>query len=86
MDNRTIEEVRNNEAKLINEIKELKNINDKLSSALTSAERKNQKYKEVIDKAIKILDNYQNNLYSKSDREFLDDDIERSITILKEVE
>ena len=37
-------------------------------------------------KVIKILDCYQNNLYSKSAREFLDDDIERTITILKEVE
>ena len=48
-------------------------------------EVENQKYKEVIDKAIETLDNYQNNLYSKSAREFLDDDIERTITILKEV-
>lgn len=45
-----------------------------------------KKYKEVIDKTIEILDNYQNNLYSKSAREFLDDDIERTITTLKEVE
>ena len=44
-----------------------------------------QRQKEVIDKAIETLDNYQNNLYSKSAREFLDDDIERTITILKEV-
>lgn len=38
MDNRTIEEIKKNETKLINEIKKL--------------EQQNQKYKEVIDKAI----------------------------------
>ena len=52
MDNRTLEEVRNNETRLINEIKELENINNKLSSALISAEEKNKKYKEVIDRVI----------------------------------
>lgn len=72
MDNRTIEQVRKNETKLINEVKVL--------------EQQCKKYKELIDKAIEILDNYQNNLYSKSARKFLDDDIERTITILKEVE
>ena len=36
MDNRTINQIRNNETKLINEIKKL--------------EQQNQKYKEVIDK------------------------------------
>ena len=36
MDNRTINQIRNNETKLINEIKKL--------------EQENQKYKEVIDK------------------------------------
>lgn len=36
MDNRTINQIRNNETKLINEIKKL--------------EEQNQKYKEVIDK------------------------------------
>ena len=71
MDNRTIEEVRKNETKLIDEVKVL--------------EQQYKKYKELIDKAIEILDNYQNNLYSKSARKFLDDDIERTITILKEV-
>ena len=52
---------------------------------LNETEKKCKKQKELIDKAIEILDNYQNNLYSKSAREFLDDDIERTITILKEV-
>lgn len=49
-------------------------------------EQENQKYKEVIDKAIDLLDNYQNNLYSKKARETLDDDIEMALDILKEVE
>ena len=42
MDNRTIEEVRKNETKLINEIKVL--------------EQQCEKQKEVIDKAIKCID------------------------------
>lgn len=46
----------------------------------------NQKYKEVIDKVIDLLDNHQNNLYSKQARETLDDDIEIALKILKEVE
>ena len=41
MDNRTIEKVRENETKLIDEIKQL--------------EKENQKYKEVIDKAIEWI-------------------------------
>ncbi len=36
-----------------------------------------------IDKAIKMLDNYQNNLYSRETRKTLDDDIERTISILQ---
>ena len=42
MDNRTINQIRNNETKLINEIKKL--------------EQKNKKYKEVIDKVINDID------------------------------
>ena len=49
MDNRTIDEIRENETKLIQEIKELENINDKLSSALNSAEQR-------IDRAIKYIE------------------------------
>lgn len=41
MDNRTIEQVRNNETKLINKIKDL--------------EQQCKKQKEVIDKAIKLI-------------------------------
>ena len=41
MDNRTINQIRNNETKLINEIKKL--------------EQENQKYKEVINKLNKYL-------------------------------
>ena len=44
MDNRTIEEVRENETKLIDEIKQL--------------EQENKKYKEVINKAIKWVRDY----------------------------
>ena len=43
MDNRTIEEVRKNETKLINEVKVL--------------EQQCKKYKELIDKAIEYVDN-----------------------------
>ena len=57
-----------------------------LEDEIDELQQQNQKYKEAIDKAIEILDNYQNNLYSKSARKFLDDDIERTITILKEVD
>ena len=53
---------------------------------INNLEQQCKKQKEVIDKAIETLDNYQNNLYSKSAREFLDDDIEKTITILKEVD
>lgn len=42
MDNRTIEEVRENETKLIDEIKQL--------------EKENKKYKKVINKAIEYLE------------------------------
>lgn len=56
------------------------------ADAIELLEQQIKKQKEAIDKAIEILDNYQNNLYSKSARKFLDDDIERTITILKEVD
>lgn len=46
MDNRTIEQVRNNETKLINEIKDL--------------EQQCKKQKEVIDKLKHILNNQMN--------------------------
>ena len=49
MDNRTIEEVRRNEDRLIDKNIALENINDKLSSALNSAESKLDLYKSVID-------------------------------------
>lgn len=45
-----------------------------------------KEYKKLefkIDKAIELLDNYQNNLYSKTTRETLDDDIETTIKLLK---
>ena len=61
-----------------------KDIFDELFNEMENWKEESQKKKEAIDKAIETLDNYQNNLYSKSAREFLDDDIERTITILKE--
>lgn len=45
MDNRTIDEVRKNEDKLINEIELL--------------EQENKKYKEVINKAIKYIETHK---------------------------
>ena len=57
-----------------------------LQPEIDNLKKENQKYKEVIDKAIDLLDNYQNNLYSKKARETLDDDIEMALDILKEVE
>ena len=62
-----------------------KDVFKELFNEMVNWKEESQKQKEVIDKAIETLDNYQNNLYSKSAREFLDDDIERTITILKEV-
>ena len=65
-------------------------ISEEMLNAIKELSRReheeNKKYKEVIDKAISLLDNYQNNLYSKKEREGLDDDIEISLKILKEVE
>ena len=62
-----------------------KDVFNELFNEMVNWKEESQKKKEAIDKAIETLDNYQNNLYSKSAREFLDDDIERTITILKEV-
>ena len=61
-----------------------KDVFKELFNEMVNWKEESQKKKEAIDKAIETLDNYQNNLYSKSAREFLDDDIERTITILKE--
>ena len=49
MDNRTIEEVRNNETKLIKEIEILEEENEKLKM-------QNQKYKEAVNKIKKICE------------------------------
>ena len=62
-----------------------KDVFKELFDEMSNWREDSQKQKEVIDKAIEILENYQNNLYSKSARELLDDDIERTITTLKEV-
>ena len=69
MDNRTIEEVRENETKLIDEIKQL--------------EWENQKYKEVIDKAMSKLERYADELTSNGNAYAVCIDL---LEILKEVE
>ena len=66
MDNRTINQIRNNETKLINEIKKL--------------EQENQKYKEVIDKVRKEI----NEEYSIMGVEVVENWVLKDI--LKEVE
>lgn len=66
MDNRTINQIRNNETKLINEIKKL--------------EQENQKYKEVIDKIRKEI----NEEYSIMGVEVVENWVLKDI--LKEVE
>lgn len=72
MDNRTIEEVRKNETKLINEIKVLEQ------------QVKNQK--EVIDKAIEIINDYLKDDYSiYTENEIEVDLIVKLKNILKEV-
>ena len=73
MDNRTIDEIRKNEDKIINEIELL--------------EQENKKYKEVINKAIELLGNYKHystpNEEQNSDNEDL---VNKVFNILKEVE
>ena len=70
MDNRTIEEVRENETKLIDEIKQL--------------EKENKKYKEVINKAINYINNNIIGIDIKSDNIMLNRT--ELLDILKEVE
>lgn len=79
MDNRTISQIRNNETKLINEIKKL--------------EEQNKKYKEVIDKLnIRIKQNKKNIDESGSFVEtytgwkLIPEILEELLDILKEVE
>ena len=70
MDNRTIDEVRKNEDKLINEIELL--------------EQENKKYKEVINKAINYINNNIIGIDIKSDNIMLNRT--ELLDILKEVE
>ena len=70
MDNRTIDEVRKNEDKLINEIELL--------------EQENKKYKEVINKAIDYINNNIIGIDIKSDNIMLNRT--ELLDILKEVE
>lgn len=65
MDNRTIEEVRENETKFIDEIKQLEWENQKLKKQLEVGEEQyndlveeKEKYKETVDKAIHLLDQF----------------------------
>lgn len=58
MDNRKIEEIRENETKLIDEIKQL--------------EKENQKYKEKIDKAIDKIYSWGETLNPIFQKEILD--------------
>ena len=67
MDNRTIDEVRKNEDRLINEIKLL--------------EQENQKYKEVIDKAINKIEDLRMEKWSITGTDIID-----VLNILKEVD
>ncbi len=57
--------------------------NEKLKVDLDYYKRQNARLKIKIDDAIDVLDNYQNNLFSREERKTLDDDIEYSIKILK---
>ena len=70
MDNRTIDEVRKNEDKLINEIELL--------------EQENKKYKEVINKTINYINNNIIGIDIKSDNIMLNRT--ELLDILKEVE
>lgn len=77
MDNRTIEEVRENETKLIDEIKQL--------------EKQNQKYKEVINKAIKYIEEnkqheYRNGNLNEYYLELNEEKMTKLLDILNEVE
>ena len=74
MDNRTIDEVRKNEDKLINEIELL--------------EQENKKYKEVINKIkYKLFNaNYRNYDDDEDNTKYTDLDIDELLDILKEVE
>ena len=75
MDNRTIEEVRKNETKLINEIKDL--------------EQQVKKQKEVIDKAIEYINHFSKEsevkIYGLPKCKVFIGDIEELLEILKEV-
>ena len=81
MDNRTINQIRNNETKLINEIKKI--------------EQENKKYKEVIEKAIndiqQLIDDTKNKTVISLGQfipklEVIQDELNGSNDILKEVE
>lgn len=67
MDNRTIDEIRINEDRLIDKNIELENINDKLSSALNSAEQLLNLYKSVIEE---IREYEENSSFDINTRDF----------------
>lgn len=68
--------------------KELENINDKLSNSLLSEENKIDKYKEVIDKAIKLIEDtyYSKNTTDIDSIVLSGDKLIKVREILKEVE
>lgn len=72
MDNRTINQIRNNETKLINEIKKI--------------EQENKKYKEVIDKAINNSQYWIDYYTRLNSDERIALRLQENIDILKEVE
>lgn len=75
----------NNEELLVNEIRKLcsKQYIEGLEQGKFDMKMEWFNLQKRIDKVIELLDNYQNNLYSKTAREILDDDIETAIKLLK---
>ena len=87
MDNRTIDEVRKNEDKLINEIELLEQENQKYKEVINKA----IKYKEVINKAIKYIEEnkqheYRNGNFNEYYLELNEKGMTEFLDILKEVE
>lgn len=65
--------------------KELENINDKLSNSLLSAENKIDKYKEVINKANKLIDKCIFPAYDEQSNDF-QESLYKIKEVLKEAE
>ena len=82
MDNRTIEEIRRSEDRLIDKNIELENINDKLSSALNSVEQRLDLYKSVIDEVEGIICAIYNSI-DTVDIEIIKSKLKETIFILR---